>query len=171
MTTSYHSGVRPFLSTGLLLVATACATTQDNGSQGTPGGCTEIGCADGLVVQVTPTAAWPAGEYRFTIEADGATTTCTGSLPLPECGTPAIRCDATGVTIGESGCALAPAEHAFSDIMFTANPASVTIEVDLDEQRVGSQSWSPSYQQVQPNGPDCEPTCTNATVALALTFG
>jgi hypothetical protein len=72
------------------------------------------------------------------------------------------------VTIGESGCALPPAEHAFSDIMFASSPASVTVSIDHDGQRVGSQTYAPSYQTVHPNGPECEPTCTNATESLAL---
>jgi hypothetical protein len=135
--------------------------------------CTAIGCTDGLAVTVTPTSAWPAGDYRFTIEADGVTTTCTGSLPLPACGTAAITCEGgepDAVMIGESGCALAESEHAFSDIMFTATPASVAVTVEFGGTQIGAGSWSPEYQTSQPNGPECEPTCTNASVELALTF-
>lgn len=130
--------------------------------------CTEMGCEDGLAVRVTPTAGWPAGAYTFTIEADGETTACTGALPLPACGTAAITCDKPGVQIGESGCALEPSAHAFGDITFTSSPASVSVAVERDGEPVGAQSWTPSYRTVQPNGPSCPPTCSNASVELAL---
>jgi hypothetical protein len=130
--------------------------------------CTEIGCHDGLVVTVSPARAWPHGAYRFIIEADGREITCSGSLPLPECSTRAITCDGDGVVIGESGCALSPTEHAFSDIVFSTNPETVTISIERDDEIIATQTWTPVYQTVQPNGPDCPPTCTNAAVSLDL---
>jgi hypothetical protein len=158
-----------------LLLAGGCASKSDGPAPGgssepTQAGCTEIGCQDGLLVRVTPTSAWPSGEYTFTIEADSGTTVCTGSLPLPACETRAISCDGNDVQVTESGCALEPSQHAFGDLMFTSAPASLTVTVTRDGQQVGSRSWTPEYQTVQPNGPGCEPTCTNATVELALTF-
>ena len=157
---------RAFVLT-LLLSPSGCTLH----STGEPNGaCTAIGCHDGLVVSVTPTSSWPHGEYRFTIEADGKTTTCTGRLPLPDCDTRALTCDDDDVSIGESGCALPATDHAFSDIVLPSGPASVTVTIELDGQALATQAWTPAYQTVQPNGPGCPPTCTNAAVGLDLQF-
>jgi hypothetical protein len=132
--------------------------------------CTAIGCQDGLVIRVLPAAAWPHGEYRFDIEQDGARVVCTGTLPLPSCGVPAMVCDAPGPMIVESGCALPPAAHAFGDVMFATTPAQVAVVVTRDGKQVGAGRWRPVYQTIQPNGPGCEPICTNAGVELVLGF-
>lgn len=132
--------------------------------------CTEIGCSDGLVVRVTPAAPWPQGAYRFVVEADGVTTTCTGTLPLGGCATRAITCDREGVSITESGCALPPSAHGFGDVVLPGTPASIRIQVQRDGETVGEQTFTPAYQTSQPNGPGCPPICTNASVELTLSL-
>lgn len=121
-------------------------------------------------MRVTPTSSWPHGTYRFEIVADAVTSTCTGALPLPKCGTSAIQCEGPPVAIDESGCALPPSEHAFSDLQFPDAPSSLQIEIQLDGTPVVSQTWSPQYETLRPNGPSCEPTCRHATVNLAVEF-
>ncbi len=97
--------------------------------------------------------------------------TCSGSLPLPDCSTRALSCDREGVvTITESGCALPPNEHALGDLHLSGAPASVTVEIFRDESTIARETFTPTYQTVQPNGPGCEPTCTQAQVDLALGF-
>lgn len=156
-------------STVVLLAAllTACAGA-------TPGeghACTEIGCADGLFVHITPAAPWPPGEYRFVVETDGVTTTCTGSLPLPPCETRAITCDREGVVaIGESGCALPPSAHGLGDLTLPSTPEQITVEVQHEGRTLARETFAPRYQTSQPNGPGCPPICTNASVDLALDF-
>ena len=132
--------------------------------------CTAAGCSDGLVVRVTPAAPWPQGAYRFVIEADGVTTTCTGTLPLGGCATRAITCDREGVSITESGCALPPSAHGFGDLTLPGTPESIRIQVQRDGETVGDQTFTPAYQTSQPNGPSCPPVCTNASVELALSL-
>lgn len=144
-------------------VSTACAGAQ-------PQACTEIGCSDGLVVRGTPGPPWPQGVYRFVVEADGITTTCTGALPLADCSTRAITCDREGVSITESGCALPPSEHGFGDLQLPGTPESISVTVQLGDRTVGQQTFRPTYQTSQPNGPGCEPICTNGSVTLALSF-
>lgn len=167
------AGVRtPVVAIVVSLWSSGCTARSGGEGDGTsePTACTEIGCTDGLVIAVTPMSSWPHGAYRFTIDADGTTITCTGALPLPDCGTPAMTCDAGGVGIGESGCALPDGEHAFSDIVFASSPKAVTLTVTRDDQPLATQSWTPTYVTSQPNGPDCPPTCTGARVQLALSF-
>jgi hypothetical protein len=144
------------------------ASEVDSGSE--PMGCTDIGCHDGLVVSVLPTSSWPHGAYRFTIEADETTTICTGALPLPDCNTRAITCDADEPMITESGCALSESTHAFGDIVFSSTPASVAIAVTLDDDPIATETWTPTYQTFEPNGPGCPPKCTSAAVTLDLSF-
>jgi hypothetical protein len=146
-------------------VDTATSTPTSDGQA-----CTEIGCEDGLLIRVTPTEGWPHGSYRFAIAHDGITTNCEGTLPLPACETRAMTCDRDEPTIVESGCALDPAAHAFGDIMFSSTPALIGVEVYLDARSVGSGRFTPEYQTTQPNGSECEPVCTNASVELPLTF-
>jgi hypothetical protein len=160
---------------GAVTVASGCSAER-GGSFGAgevppPGpACTQIGCQDGLVVQVRPAEAWPHGEYRYDIEHDGARVVCTGTLPLPPCARRAMRCDAAQPTIVESGCALEPTAHAFGDMMFSTTPAEVAAVVRHDGKTVGSARWRPVYHRSQPNGPGCEPVCTNATVEVTLAF-
>jgi hypothetical protein len=143
----------------------ACSGEFDNRA------CTEIGCENGLTVHVTPAARWPHGAYRFVVEADGMSVTCSGSLPLSDCATRALACDREGVvTITESGCALPPNEHALGDLHLPGAPASVTVEIFRDEGTIARETFAPTYRTIQPNGPGCEPTCTQARVDLTLSF-
>lgn len=159
--------MRCFALTTITVLLTACAGAPPGDGRA----CTEIGCADGLFVRVTPGAPWPSGEYRFIVEAGGVTTTCTGSLPLPACETRAITCDREGVvSIAESGCALPPSAHAFGDLDLPATPEQLTVEVQHEGRTVARETFTPAYQTSQPNGPGCPPICTNASVDLALDF-
>ncbi len=135
--------------------------------------CTEIGCSDGLTVVVPSDAEWPAGDYRFVVDVEGTTTTCSGSLPLPPCETRAITCDREGVVqITESGCALSAEQHAFGELHFLqGTPSSVRVEIYHQDRAVAQQSFTPTYQTVQPNGPGCGPICEQASVELPLDFG
>src|SRR5690348_5669601 len=96
------------------LVACGGTNTPDAASSGS-GICTTIGCVDGLAVRFDPATTWKPGKYVFSLEADGVTQTCTGTLPLPPCG-PAgsLSCTADVAMIGESGCALPPSQHGFA---------------------------------------------------------
>jgi len=158
-----------------LLLTTACAPKSDASTNGgssspEPMACTEIGCQDGLLVQVSPSASWPAGEYAYAIEIDDQTITCTGTIPLPDCDSQGITCDAEGVIVTVSGCALPPEEHAFGDVMIPEPATSVSVTITKDGTEVANGSWTPEYQTSQPNGPGCEPTCTSATVELAASL-
>jgi hypothetical protein len=164
---------RRAIGRGVLVAAVpAIALGCSPGGDASPPGraCTTIGCQDGLVVRVLPTEAWPPGEYRFDIEQDGARVTCTGTLPLPPCDRRGLACDAPAPMIVESGCALEPAAHAFGDVIFSTTPAEVSIVVTHQGQQVGAGRWRPVYQTSRPNGPGCEPVCTEASVDLVLSF-
>ncbi len=173
MRTGVNRGVAALATTLALSGCTPGPVAPSDGIATAPAGraCTQIGCQDGLVVRVLPAEAWPPGQYQFDIGQDGARVACTGTLPLPPCGGQAMVCDAREPLIVESGCALEPAAHAFGAVIFSTTPAEVAVVVTHDGKRVGAGHWRPVYQTSQPNGPGCEPVCTNAVVELELSFG
>jgi hypothetical protein len=133
-----------------------------------PRACTEIGCIDGLRVSLTPTDRWPAGNYVFQIDTDAGSATCRGSLPLPPCGTAGLQCTGVPVQIGESGCALPPDAHGFSDMTFSSAPKRLKVRITRDEQPLVEREIQPVYQRVQPNGEGCAPICTTAGESLRV---
>lgn len=168
-------------SVALLPLAVACASGNPspahpgNGSDGPPNPplegqiCTEIGCVNGFHLNLHK-QTWEAGSYSFHIEADGAVTECTGSLPLKPCdGSPSLSCTgAKGFFIGESGCAMAPDQQGFSEIQFESAPKQVTVTISRDGSELIKQSFEPTYRETQPNGPGCEPICHQATADLTI---
>lgn len=151
----------------LAIVAPGCASPKPP-----PQACTEIGCSDGLTVALSPSSGWRAGMYRFEIDVDGQVTTCEGSLPLRACSAgPSLRCTPAGdrVSIGESGCALPPEQHGFSELRVGAPPArSVKVTVTRDGAKLVEQTLAPQYRTVQPNGPSCPPICRQASETLVI---
>lgn len=129
--------------------------------------CTQIGCTDGLAITLDA-QAWPHGDYVFRVQADDTTVTCRGALPLPTCGTAAIRCDSLGVSIGESGCALPPAEHGFGEMHIDGHPARVEVAVEFAGKTAVTYASEPVFQTVRPNGPECEPTCRHAAITMKI---
>ncbi len=142
--------------------------------------CTEIGCQDGLVIGFRPDAGWPAGDYRFEVRTDRYEVSCRGSLPLPSCVEPGaaaeqrnVSCNVEGVVqVAESGCALPAEAHGFPELLFDPKhrPARVELRVTRDGQLVGEKNFAPQFQRLQPNGPDCEPTCEFASEVVELQF-
>lgn len=130
--------------------------------------CTEMGCIDGFHVDVEP-QAWAKGQYKLVIEADGKKSTCEATLPLPACGKQAVSCKGdVQVMIGESGCALPPDQQGLGPFNFKGAPAKVSITVSRGGKEVGKGTFSPTYKQVQPNGPSCPPTCNHASDKITI---
>jgi len=156
--------------TALLAALPACAAPSPGSSD--PGGkvCTQMGCINGLHVNLAKVTPWTAGNYTFALELDGTPVTCTGALPLPACDQgAALRCDVEGkVQIGESGCALPPEQHGFSDIQISGAPAKVKLTITREDQQLHSGELAPTYVTSRPNGPGCEPECRGANAEVAL---
>ncbi len=143
---------RRLILASLLLPLTACGD-KDEG----PLDCTQIGCTDGLEIEVSPTFSTQA-EYGAVIVADGETITCTAVLPLPSDG--GSSCDAEGVWWGTSGSALDESEHMLLGWYLPSGPAEVSISVTRDGEEVLSAELVPEYEELAPNGEDCGPICT-----------
>ena len=132
--------------------------------------CTEIGCMNGLNVRVEKPTPWPAGDYEFVFDLDGTAVTCKGALPLPPCErSPALVCDPAGrVQVTESGCALPAEQHGWGDVQIEGEPAHAKVTIRHAGAVLHEADLQPEYRTLQPNGPDCEPTCRSASVSIAV---
>jgi hypothetical protein len=108
-----------------------------------------VGCADGFEIRAVSSGPLADGRYdialtlgsqsgscRAFVPSTAGTTTCDAALPV------SVHANETALTIGVRGA-----------------PSSVMVYVDHEGQRVGEAEFEPEYQNVQPNGPSCEPTC------------
>lgn len=137
-----------------------------------PRACTEIGCMNGLSVALDKATPWAAGDYTFVVDVEGTRVTCEGALPLKPCDAgPSLRCDPPErVTIGESGCALGPETHGFSELQFVGGepPRAVELTITRDGEALHTAKLSPTYTTSRPNGPECPPVCTQAREAVKI---
>lgn len=131
--------------------------------------CTQMGCVDGFNVELEP-KAWPKGKYKFVVTADDKSTVCEGALPLPACDKGnALTCKGdVKVMIAESGCALPPDQQGFGPINFMGAPKKVRVVVSRDGKGAGKADFEPGYKKVQPNGPECGPTCNFASDKMTV---
>jgi hypothetical protein len=106
-----------------------------------PQACTRIGCEHGWSVELTGAAALPA-TYTIRVIVDGGVVASRQCSPAEPCGEQVFL---AGVT----------ADEAVLEIVGGPVPLRWTV--------------TPEYSLVQPNGPDCPPTCRQARVQVRLT--
>jgi hypothetical protein len=131
--------------------------------------CTAIGCQSGYSLNVSPSSGWQPGAYRFELTVDGRAVKCTGALPLKACAERSFSCDADGVRLGESGCALEASQQGIAGIAFDGFPLALSMRVLRDGVEVVSAELTPVYRAGQPNGPGCDPICCSASDELRVT--
>lgn len=126
--------------------------------------CTLIGCVGGFEVNLQKGSAWAAGDYTFELDVDGVTNSCTVTLPFTGCDdAPKCAAELQGLSIGLSGCALDKAQHKVSALTFIDSfPKKVTVTVKHGVDEIGAASYTPTYTESRPNGPNCEPLCKQA---------
>jgi hypothetical protein len=118
--------------------------------------CTAIGCGAPFDVRFVR-AAWPAGQYRVEVTADGRTGACEATLPFASCQV-AVPCEGEKTwLLGLSGCALPTGDHSLSGVIFhDTRPAQVTVAISQDGRPIASQSFQPAYTDSWPNGKACD---------------
>jgi hypothetical protein len=147
----------------LLSLLLAC-TDGGNDSPDGNDACTEMGCIDGLTVTFDP-ALTGKGTYAFEVTVEGTPYSCEATIPLEGSST---VCGKGGVvSIFLSGSELDPGQQSLPGLHVEGTPESVQIQVQRDGTNVADADLSPTYQVVQPNGPECEPTCHSAAVDVA----
>jgi hypothetical protein len=139
----------------------ACTDSDDSNHGGM---CTEIGCIDGLSVNFTP-ALTGKGTYTFDVTVDGTAYSCDATIPLA--GSSTVCGKDNVVSIYLSGTELDPSEQSLPGMHVEGTPKSVQIQVHRDKTLVADADLSPKYQETQPNGPNCPPTCHSASENVA----
>jgi hypothetical protein len=118
----------------------------------------------------------PAGMQTLTVTADGATTTCSFTLPLasgsgsPSCPTgPAVQitqamsCVSTG-TPGYMSQTCTPIAGKFSEVVtLSGMPAAVHVTVAVGGTTYLDDALTPAYKTSRPNGPNCDPICSQGS--------
>jgi hypothetical protein len=132
--------------------------------------CTQIGCMDGLTlttpIQYAGQNIWKPGHYRFDFVINGQKEHCTGVLPLKPCDYPSLTCTSSAIMITESGCALPAEAQGFGDISLPVDTETLSLTITRDGHIISEGSWKPAYKISQPNGPQCEPICKQASYPL-----
>lgn len=145
-----------------LLALTACEPADETGIQG----CTDMGCVDGFYVALEK-STWGVGQYVITADVDGTVASCQITIPLGTDGTDG--CLDTLLTVETSGSELNVEEQSIPGVWVNSTQAlSVTLAVTLDGAELGSAVFAPAYETLQPNGPECGPTCSYASGVMSL---
>jgi len=116
----------------------------------------------------------------LTVTADGATTTCSFTLPLaanqnPQCPSPLMVLviqDRTCTTTGDGQYmtqTCTPVAGKFSEqVTLMGKPMTAHFTATVDGATYLDQMVTPTYVTSQPNGPGCDPICSQAGVNLLL---
>jgi hypothetical protein len=149
--------------------------------------CTEIGCSDGLSIELrTPTGSWTDGIYEVALRADDKLASCTLRIPeqLPDppgkvvdtsCGN-GVRLNLSSVTQCEMGCdskacwqKCTPIPGQFeSHLAVTGTPARIGLTVVRDGATLLAEEVEPAYRDAYPNGPECGGACKQATLEYTV---
>jgi hypothetical protein len=148
--------------------------------------CTLIGCFDQFSASVRRAdGSFPSGSHRVEVLADGTSLTCTFTFPAadPSGGgyvyatcpsglsvsvSPALTCtEVTTATTRSQQCDPIPGQFVES-ITFIGTPGQIHVWQYVDDAGILDATAAPSYQSSQPNGPDCEPTCHQASASWTL---
>jgi hypothetical protein len=149
--------------------------------------CTEIGCSDGVSLELRPAMQGVVESGRYTLElATGdAQHRCTFTVPddLPvqaslaevDC-PPQLQVSLVSATLCteqrhddavSQSCVPVPDQFSLH-AQLQATPRSLALQLSRDGAPLIDETLVPSYELSQPNGPDCGPTCRNANLAVEL---
>ncbi len=130
--------------------------------------CTEIGCSDAVTVKLGQLATEFEASLPILVEICVDTTTCSSFTVDAEAGS-APTCE-SAQTGGTARCVVAQdgSIEIINDLFGIKDPAgthAVSARVrDAQDTIAFDDSKSVAFSAVHPNGADCEPTCSQATV-------
>ena len=128
--------------------------------------CTDIGCTDGLNVLFERDSFEP-GVYAVEIDLHGEFIHCQATIPLDS--DASDGCDDPRVLLYLSGSMLEVEEQRVEGFfMDSTELGALAVTVTLDETEIGYAAFEPDYQELKPNGPECEPTCLFAEREIQL---
>lgn len=123
--------------------------------------CTTIGCVDGSLIEVrSSTNAFADGSYDMSVDGDNLTGSCSFVLKDGVIATSSVQCSGslTGMNFQAN-------KWVYN---LQGSPSTFKVVLKVDDQVKLEQTVEPTYQESQPNGVGCPPTCKNATVSLSL---
>lgn len=132
-------------------------------------GCTEVGCADAARVSLTGIVDKYAASLPLTIKlcVDGGS--CITAALTKENGVPTCTVS-SGVS--PSGCAITPSGAIDIDVGLDSKAAAKTavtlsaLVTDGTSAKLFEADKSVTLASVEPNGPNCEPTCHQGSVSF-----
>ena len=143
------------------LFTSACDTAE-------PPICTQIGCSSGYLLSVhSAENRFPAGRYdiRLTPEAD-STHACFFVVTDD-----ATQCD-SGECITQENCnalyLVGSADPDRVELGYPVVAGPLRVIVERDGVVIRETVFQPAYEESQPNGPGCAPTCLNASNDLMI---
>ena len=132
---------------------------------GTGAACTEVGCTDGLWLEINFSPGFTAGDYEIVLN-DGSMNPTTCTFEISDVAT---DCDGDPVCVQGAQCdATWDVDGGKVTFNLEGTPSDVVVTVRQDEVDLASVSLSPDYETVQPNGEGCEPTCEQATETVSV---
>lgn len=129
--------------------------------------CTEIGCSDGYSL-ILESAALAEGTYEVALsDGEGFSETCTFRVSHQPGDCAADRCvvdedcNAT-YAVGVSG------QDDVITVIYAVTGDELQLDVTLDATPVLQETYTAAYEESQPNGPGCPPTCRLGSDAFSL---
>ncbi len=144
----------------LALLPFAAACSSDSTSA-----CTMVGCQSGFTIALQA-ATWPAGKYSVKIVADGVEHRCEASLPIDQASP--SSCDSDALMLVVSGSALPVAQQKLDSVQVFPIVQDLQVTISRDGTPLATQQFVPNYKTTSPNGPECEPTCTQDSATMTL---
>ncbi len=130
--------------------------------------CTEIGCYDGYTLILRPAdMRFPEGRYDVHFTPEGKVTKSCFFVVSDD----PVKC-ASGHCVIEEDCnALYSMGYNVPDnirILYPVTKVMLTVEVERDGVTTARTTFEPVYRTVQPNGPNCPPTCLQGKNVLIV---
>lgn len=135
--------------------------------------CTEIGCRNGAAIAIRAGNGLTA-PLGVQLEIDGRRLSCPPPAPDSTCD-PMVsvvhraQLDCREVRTADSRRQTCVPNGEFEQVLtFHGTPARVVVTLLADGVAVAERTFDLTYAKFQPNGPDCEPTCLQASVPWDL---
>jgi hypothetical protein len=169
--------VRGFLWLGSALASLVSCSDED---------CTEMGCVDQAALMiVSQTGLWADGTYSLAITFDDASYTCSFEAPseageagnwqpldcAPELSAflaPVVKCSEHQSGQSQTQTCAPVAHQFYLQATLPGRPKTLAVTLARDDTPLLDDASDLAYKVAQPNGPECEPTCSQASASYVL---
>ncbi len=152
---------------------TPSATASPTGTaEPAPKACTKIGCQSGLTIPIdwgkgaasgTRGDTLTAAKYKIELTVDGKKGQCEVRWPFKTCPeAPAAQCSGEVAFQLETQCkdgGKTSKDMLVGPLRLQSTPAKVSFKMWREKIMVHQQELSPTFKELRPNGPECQPVC------------